>query len=137
MLDASVAVRWFFEEETHPHAALILDRVLEQPARFAIPELFCFEVFAVLERLHPDSRVYDRTIIPILQGGILRYPMTLELVERSRTFCTTGLTGYDATYAGLAEMLDGLWLTFDSKAHQLISGRNVSLDLGNDLPSFS
>lgn len=136
VIDASVAVRWFLEEERHPHSTLVLDRLLAKPELFAVPELFCFEVFAVLQRIHPVSSVYSTTIIPLLQGGMLRYPMTYDLAKRGHAYCSDGLSGYDATYAALAEMLGALWITFDSKAHRLIEARNVSMDLGKELPSF-
>ena len=46
VLDASVAVRWFIEEEVHPHADEVLDKLIDEPERFAVPELFAFEVFS-------------------------------------------------------------------------------------------
>jgi hypothetical protein len=44
VIDASVAVRWFLEQESHPHSDLVLERILSQPERFAVPEVCCFEV---------------------------------------------------------------------------------------------
>ena len=48
IIDASVAVRWFIEEEVHAHADEVLEKVIDSPERFAVPELFAFEVFSVL-----------------------------------------------------------------------------------------
>ena len=48
IVDASVAVRWFIEEEAHVHAEEVLKRMVNEPRRFAVPELFSFEVFSVL-----------------------------------------------------------------------------------------
>ena len=77
IVDASVAVRWFIEEEAHVHADEVLKRMVDEPRRFAVPEPFSFEVFAVLLRLHPDAlQVFTKAIIPLLQGGIFRQPMT-------------------------------------------------------------
>ena len=39
------------------------------------------------------------------------------------------LTGYDAVYFALAEELEGLWLTFDIKAHNLIANEGLSVNL--------
>ena len=70
VIDASVALRWFLEEETHQSADEVLKKVVEDPCRFTVPELFAFEVYAVLQRLHPDGlRVFRKGIIPLLQGG--------------------------------------------------------------------
>ena len=135
VIDASVAVRWFIEQETHPHADLILDRMLSHPERFAVPELFCFEVYSVLSRIHPQgAEVFLKGMIPVLNCGIFRYPMTENLACQASVFIGKGLRGYDACYAGLAKELGGKWLTFDDKAHQNIKGSRVSHSLQNRLP---
>ena len=55
IVDASVAIRWFIQEEADSIADEVLERIVNEPARFAVPELFSFEVFSVLHRLHPDA----------------------------------------------------------------------------------
>ena len=44
VIDASVAVRWFLEDERNDEADSILEGVIEDPRLFAVPELFSFEV---------------------------------------------------------------------------------------------
>ena len=135
VVDASVAVRWFIEEEVHVHADEVLKRLVSEPRRFAVPELFSFEVLSVLHRLHPDPiQVFTKGIIPLLQGGIFRQPMTGDLAVKASCFVSLGLTGYDACYAALAKDLKGLWLTFDSKAHRLLEKERISCLLTEALP---
>ncbi|MEI8172082.1 MAG: type II toxin-antitoxin system VapC family toxin [Deltaproteobacteria bacterium] len=135
VIDASIAVRWFLEDESHPHADAVLRRLVDRPELFAVPELFCFEVFSVLCRIHPKSRdVYINGMIPIINGGMLRQPMTETLVNDSAIFVAMGLTGYDACYAALALELKGSWLTFDEKAHRAIEKEGLSHNLFSDLP---
>jgi len=135
VVDASVAVRWFIEQESHPNADLVLEKMLSQPETFAVPELFSFEVYAVLNRLHPQGNVaFLKGMIPVLNCGILRYPMTEGLARRASVFADRGLTGYDACYAALAKELNGIWLTFDNKAHQLIKKNKLSHILSKNLP---
>jgi predicted nucleic acid-binding protein len=135
VIDASVAIRWFIEQESHVHADLILEKMLSHPERFAVPELFCFEVYAVLCRIHPQgNEVFLKGMIPVLNCGILRYPVTESLVLHASAFIEKGLTGYDACYAALAIELNGKWLTFDEKAHQLIKRSQVSHALLRSLP---
>ncbi len=135
VIDASVALRWFLEDEAHPSADAVLEKVVEYPCLFAVPELFAFEVYAVLLRLHPDSlRVFRKGIIPLLQGGILRHPMTEELAVKANRFSKKGLTGYDTCYAALASDLKGCWLTFDKKAHKRIEREKMSCLLSKELP---
>lgn len=135
VIDASVAVRWFIEQESHPHADLVLEKMLSHPDRFAVPELFCFEVYSVLSRIHPHgTEVFLKGMIPILNCGILRHPMTEGLALQASAFIDKGLTGYDACYAALAKELKGKWLTFDEKAHQLIKKSQVSYAIFKSLP---
>jgi len=135
VIDASVAVRWFLENESHPHADLVLERMLSQPERFAVPELFCFEVYAVLCRIHPQgAEVFVKGMIPVLNCGILRYPMTESLALKASVFIDKGLTGYDACYAALAKELKGKWLTFDDRAHKVIKKNQLSYAILKELP---
>jgi len=135
VVDSSVAVRWFIQEEADPFADGVLERMVNEPSRFAVPELFSFEVFSVLHRLHPDAvQVFNQAIMPLLQNGIFRQPMTEELAVRASHFVRSGLTGYDACYAALAKDLKGLWLTFDAKAHRLIEREKVSSLLTEGMP---
>lgn len=135
IVDASVAVRWFIEEEAHANADEVLKRMVNEPRRFAVPELFAFEVFSVLHRLHPDAiQVFTKAVIPLLQGGIFRQPMTEDLALKASRFVRLGLTGYDACYAALAKDLKGLWLTFDHKAHRLLAADKISCLLADSLP---
>lgn len=136
VLDASVAVRWFVHDAPHPAAERILVAVVSHPGRFAVPELFGYELLSVLHRHHPRAtRVMREGVDPVLRSGVLRYPLTPAIVNRAERYIARGMTGYDATYVALAEELDGLWLTFDSRAHAKISDLRRSIDLSfHDLP---
>jgi predicted nucleic acid-binding protein len=135
VVDASVAVKWFLIEDHNDYADQVLKRLVDNPELFAVPELFTFEVFSVLARLHPNAlHTYREGVLPLLQGGIFRYPMTGDLATKAYAYTRKGLAGYDACYAALAEELDGQWLTFDEKAHRLIASENVSVLVKNGLP---
>jgi len=136
VLDASVAVRWYLADEAHSSADVVLERLVAEPGLFAVPELFFFEVLAVLSRTHPDYvSVYRETFLPATEGGMLRYPMTEGLARQAESFIAAGLTGYDAVYAALARELDGVWLTFDRQAPEAIAVHGVSCSLHAGLPS--
>ncbi|MFZ0134399.1 MAG: type II toxin-antitoxin system VapC family toxin [Desulfobacterales bacterium] len=135
VLDASVAVRWFLEDEAHASADEVLRAVIEDPGKFAVPELFAFEVYAVLQRLHPQGlTAFRKGVLPLLQGGLLRHPMTEDLAVKANRFVKKGLGGYDACYAALALDLKGCWLTFDKKAYKLIEKDKISFLLSEGLP---
>jgi len=135
VIDASVALRWLIEEELHPYAEKVLKKVIDEPERFAVPELFSFEVFSVLQRVHLDGlQAFRKGIIPLLQLGIFRQPMTDNLVVQANHFVKLGLAGYDACYAALARDLKGKWITFDKKAHRLIQKERISCLLEDGMP---
>ena len=103
---------------------------------FAVPELFFFEVLAVLGRTPPRPlETYQDAFLPVVEGGVFRHPMTSALAAHSCRFLAEGLTGYDACYAGLAAELCAQWITFDRRAHELIASEKVSVDLGVGLPA--
>lgn len=136
VIDASVALRWLIKEEAHAHADEVLEKLIDDPGRFAVPELFAYEVFSVLMRIHPRGLwAFRKGIIPILQMGIFRQPMTETVALKANRFIKLGLTGYDACYAALALDLKGVWLTFDRKAHELIRGQKIACLLEERLPS--
>jgi predicted nucleic acid-binding protein len=135
VLDASVAAAWFIAEERHPNADRVLGALLKDPGRFAVPELFGFEVFSVLCRLHPEPlKAWTEGLLPVLEGGILRQPMTESLAQSAMAFVRKGLTGYDACYAGLATICRGKWLTFDRRAHRALRDSHVSFLLDQGMP---
>lgn len=135
VLDASVALRWVLASGPELDAAAIMERVATDPGRFAVPELFAFETFAVVSRLHSDPEgAWLSAIQPVLVSGILRYPMTEQMASCAIPFVRKGLSGYDATYASLARMVDGLWLTYDKAAHRRVAEEGVSFLLGSGVP---
>ena len=122
-------------DEQHPHAQAVLEALLVHPEYFAVPELFAFETFSVLQRLHPRPvEAFVEGMLPLLQSGLLRYPMTEEIAQLGSKFVSYGHSGYDACYAALAKELGATWLTFDERAHGKLSELEVSINLAKDLP---
>lgn len=130
VIDPSVAIRWFLRDIFHPHADQVLKRLIQNPEQFAVPELFLYEMLALLYRHHPHAgEVFASDVDRLLRSGVLRYPMTEHIYGRARRFIAAGLTGFDAVYPALAEEIGGWWITFDSKAHRRIEEGHVSIDL--------
>lgn len=135
VIDASVAVRWFLANEAEPSADAVLREVIQRPEAFAVPELFAFEVLAVLCRTHPRAvEVFRDGLMPVLAAGVLRQPMTRELAGQAEPFVKLGLTAYDACYVALARELGGLWLTYDERAHRQLRRQRVSHLMTEGLP---
>jgi predicted nucleic acid-binding protein len=135
VLDASVALRWYLQEEHSEGAESVRLRLVEEPALFAVPELFGYEVFSVLFRVHPRPwKTFQEGILPLLHSGVLRYPLTEAVAQRASRFTGLGLSGYDAMYAALAEELGACWLTFEAGAHARVATEGLSCDLSAGLP---
>jgi predicted nucleic acid-binding protein len=132
VLDASVALKWYLPGRGEDRADRVLQLLLEKPGQFTVPELFLYEVLTVLHRHHPRAHdIYSRHVDRIVRSGVLRYPLTPGIVERIPFFIGKGLTGYDAAYAALAQEMGGVWLTFDTRAHDLIADERISVDLNH------
>ena len=111
VIDASTAVRWYATEFTHPHADAVLSAFIDSPERFAIPELFAYEVLNALYRVVPDAHsIYANEVNWILRSGILRYPMTDHIFDR-------------------------IWLTFDARACRLLGDGELAMNL-NEINPF-
>ena len=128
VIDASVALKWFVDEPGTNQALTILQEVIDTPSSFAVPELFYFELVHVFHRLVPRPSDVQRTLLEqVCLFGLERFSMTPELLRETHLLQRVGLSGYDAAYAGLAKLLKGKWVTFDSKAHRLLASQHLSL----------
>jgi predicted nucleic acid-binding protein len=94
VLDASVAIRWFLEDEFDENAERVLNRLVHEPGLFAVPELFCFETFSVLQRLHPAPlKAFVEGVVPILQGGAVAISDDRVAGSTGRCLCEQGPHG--------------------------------------------
>lgn len=135
IIDASVALRWFLKEEKHENAEVIKSQIVKSPEEFAVPELFTFEVFSVLFRLHPSPvQVFSEGLLSLLNLGVLRVPMSLSMTKQAGIYAAYGLSGYDACYAALAKELNGKWLTYDKKAFEKIKDEKIAINLWKKFP---
>lgn len=132
VLDASVAIKWFVDEEAgHAAAQVVLEHVCSDPSQFVVPELFFSEMLAVLcKLLGGGPRVVE--YLEILEDlGLERVGNGRQLLARAATLAKShDLTGYDATYAATAELVGGSWLTADARAHAKLRGTGLSSLLG-------
>jgi predicted nucleic acid-binding protein len=109
VLDASVALSWYFEDERTPEADALLDRVADQGA--TVPGLWRLEIAnglrTAIRRKRIDEGFRNRAIaqltrLPINVGPDTdRYAWTTTLYLADRF----ALTPYDAAYVELAQRL--------------------------------
>jgi predicted nucleic acid-binding protein len=119
VLDASLALAWYFEDEATVATETVLDRVTEAGA--VVPGIWRFELgnaFLVGVRRGRISTAYrDQSLAEVsrmrietdLETNLHAWSVTLRLAERNE------LTLYDATYLELAQRRRLPLATLDSK----------------------
>ncbi|MBV8088061.1 MAG: type II toxin-antitoxin system VapC family toxin [Alphaproteobacteria bacterium] len=131
VLDASLALSWYFEDERTPAADALLDRVADQGA--TVPGLWRLEVAnglrTALQRRRIDKDFRDRAIAQLARLPITVDPDTdhyawtniLDLADRF------ALTPYDAAYLELAQRLTLPLATRDEPLRAAAAALNVGL----------
>ncbi len=128
VIDASIAVEWFVE--TSPAfggAVAVLERLRDEPGRFAVPQLFFQEVHAVLCRKLPSAADVGSAMRHLWRLGIRCVPWEPDVAELAAELAFRHrISGYDATYLATAQLAAGVWLTFDRKAHERVASLGLS-----------
>ncbi len=126
VIDASVAIKWFIEEPGRDNALVVLKKFVHNPNFYAVPELFFFELTNIFNRLiSKPTSVQIELLEYVLLSGVHRFAMTPELSRLQRKYQHLGLSGYDASYVAVAELLHGKWITFDEKASKKIKNTKL------------
>ena len=127
VIDASVAIKWFVQEQHQEKAMALLESIQERPQDFAVPELFFNEMLSVLCRIEKDAPKIQRHLYLLENLGFERLGNGSELLSLAAQLSVQfGLSGYDAIYAATAKLLNGVWLTAGAKAHQKIAHLKIS-----------
>jgi predicted nucleic acid-binding protein len=118
IIDASVAAKWFFNEE-HSMAALNL---LDNPFELKSPDFFFLEMDSLLckrvRRLELSVTEAFEMDDEIRSMPIQSYPTTALRERAFELALETKSSIYDCLYLALAEVLDGRMVTADRKFFQ-------------------
>jgi predicted nucleic acid-binding protein len=121
VVDASIGVKWFIREPGTESATQLLDIIWARRDTFIVPELFFYEVFAVVSRKHRDTALWVREGLPwLLDLPLHRVILNAELGAIMQEYTNRGLSGYDAAYVALAVQNEGRWITFDQRARSIL-----------------
>jgi predicted nucleic acid-binding protein len=135
VIDASLTLTWYFDDETSPATEAVLDRVSEAGA--VVPGLWRLEVANAFQsavrrkRISADYR--DESLTELAQLPITidadtdtyAWTTTLHLAERFR------LTIYDATYLELAQRRSLPFATLDKELRKAAAVLDLAL-LGSE-----
>ena len=128
VLDASVALKWFVDDEPLvDESRNVLEAIGQNPRSYLVPELFMNEVLAVLVRLPGTSvKRVTRAVALIESLGLGRIGNGHELLEvAAKVACDWRLSGYDAVYVAAAVLTEGTWLTADDRAARRVRRRRL------------
>ncbi len=120
VIDASVAMKWYFSDEEHGEKALkILEAHASDRLSLLAPALLEFEMANVMVVAKRRGRVKDEDTIGAMEGftglGISFYPMD-SLFKKILGYChVNGISAYDAAYIALAEDLKTDFVTADKR----------------------
>jgi predicted nucleic acid-binding protein len=124
VVDASVAVKWFFSDEpNHDQSVKVLNSIVLDPGAYLVPDLFHFELAAVIIRKTCYDEAFARkatetvyqlgTSTITTQGTLLTDAMGLA--------CKLKLSLYDSLYLATAVYHSAVWVTADNEAVKKVS----------------
>lgn len=122
VLDASVAVKWFAEEENTSTAEVIFNKILERKITANAPDLILYEVGNSLWKSKKfEIERIRASMNSLFVSGLQFCPLDEELSQIAiNLMIKYDLTFYDAAYAALAQTLHIPLLTANPKDHKKI-----------------
>ena len=106
VVDASVAAKWFLNEEDTKRALLIRDAHIKEETLIIVPDLLFLEVLNALRYKNSDKELLEK-VNKILWDIQLHIERTNEFILEKAVQISIdyNLTIYDALYAAIAQML--------------------------------
>ena len=117
VVDASVIVKWFVEEEGSDKSLKLRDQYIEGKIRIIAPELVTFEALNALYYKKLFSEDELKEISEALEAySLTLYPLRGEYADKAVEIAfKNDITIYDASYIALAVIKDARMYTADRK----------------------
>lgn len=122
VLDASVAVKWFTEEEGTELALELRDSYVKGEINLLAPDLLLYEIFNALRyKKGVDVKTLKEWIEDMINMQIDLISPTQHLLEKSLENATKfGITFYDSCYLTLAELSGAQLVTADKEFYEKV-----------------
>lgn len=120
VLDASVLIKWFSNEEYTDRALKLRDDFLQGYTELVVPDLLLYEVSNAL-RYNPNYNENDviESVDSLYDMGINIIIPTGDVIKSAINLAFThDVTLYDAFYAALAKEIDFTLITADAKFYR-------------------
>lgn len=131
VLDASLALRWFLEDEADRNYSLAILSSLASK-RAVVPSLWCYEVGNGLLMAHRRKRISADQMDAFLTR-LRALPIDsasespADILELPALALLHGLTSYDAAYLGVAKRLNLPLATNDAELRRAATSAGVSM----------
>ena len=122
VLDASVILKWFLEEEYSDVALKIRENFYREIYRIIEPDFLLYEFVNVL-RYNPVYTEEDvvKAVNSLIEADIDIVLPTVELLEVAVNIAKRyDVTVYDAIYIALAKLISGVYITADKKLYEKV-----------------
>ena len=121
VVDASVVLKWFLQEDDSPKALDLYAKALGDEVELAAPDILLYEVANILVRKRKASRGQaENAVRLVLDSGLnVSEPDHDPLSDSIRIAAAAGLTVYDASYVALAAQMSGTLITADLRLAEL------------------
>jgi predicted nucleic acid-binding protein len=131
VVDASVVVKWFVPEGGEAEALGLLDAIRAGDAVAIAPDLLLAETANVLWKRVAHAKEITATDASAIMEAVLESPLHIEpiapLIETALQIALeAGCTVYDAVYIALAEQVNGVFTTSDTRLARRMSGTPYS-----------
>ena len=124
VLDASIALKWFFiEEKGADRAWKILERTKRGELKIVVPQIFFFEIANVVKTKARSTSGDVREVIKAIFSLEITSPKTdANLLLKANFYAQKyNLTIYDASYLALAKILGIDLITADEKLRKKVN----------------
>lgn len=117
VLDASVAIKWFFEEPGSDKASALQTVLHRQTIKVIVPQLFFFEIANVIKTKPKSTRSELNTAIKILfELPFITNPIDVNTLTKTAFYAHKyNLSIYDAAYLALAKINQAILVSADNK----------------------
>lgn len=129
--DASLVVKWF-KQENPVESTIAAHALLEDIADCRVDACWAPPTFGeVLNALHRAGRspeAIEADLSNLHQLELLPWTLEPEMARRAAELSRDyGIDTFDAQYVAVAEEVQGVWVTFDRKAHDKIADLGLSM----------
>ncbi len=122
IVDASVGVKWFSEEEKTREAEILLRQHIAGEIQIVVPDLFFYEVMNALRYKKSSNERLKEVKESLFKFQFSVESVSNEMLENAIVFALEfDLSIYDAIYIALAKLVNGMLITEDKK---ILSSKN-------------